>query len=723
MHMRFFKYLSVQLVFAAIVPILIASTTISVPMIDVRRGQLLEQAHLRLAQAGRTIEVIYAERLTFAQLFADLLVERPALLQSVQAGDFQGMQAFVSQTRGDTLFDLVTIVSADGTILAQDGMVALWQADAAITATPTFWGMPGVGLVILITAPITSADEQLGMFIGHFVIDDAFLMDMRPRTEMDQSILLGNQLVASSLPNRFNHSAGSLRSDAVDAAVLQTGMPTVVEIAIAEVPYLVRYKPLRQLDGQVIGMIEVLLPLAPVRAAQNQATMMLLVITFCAVGAAILPGWLLVRRFSSPVRRLADATEAMGQHGLAHPVHVPGPMEVQILNRAIEQMRQQLHATYTALEAEKARYANILESVEEAIITLDANECVTSLNRSATSLLGWEHAAARGLPLGELVRLEPEQGLTLAHIPPVGTVQLTIRTHADQVLTVSATRSRFVRTPAVDDLAREHIVVLRDISEEAAVGRLKEEFLANITHEFRTPLAALTVSLEMLCEEEEPLSPAERQQMLTTSAAGVRRLDTLVRNLLDSASMQAGYFRVDPVACQLPPLIDEAVETMRPLLQERMQTIALELPEGLPPVLADDRRIVQVLVNLLSNASKFGPRGDTIQITLQFDPAEVTIGVTDHGPGIAPSRRPHLFQRFLRPGAETVRAQGIGLGLAIVKAIIERHGGHMSVRSNRAHGTTFAFTLPRVTGGLFPRWPDAATNRRVEHDHYENSPG
>lgn len=695
MRLRFFRYLSIQLVFAALIPIMIVSSAISVPVIGVRREQLLEQAQLRLLQAGRTVETIYTERLRFATQFAELLAERPWLVESLQAGDTGRVEEFVRQTRDDTHFDLVTVVDSAGTLVAQDGMPALWQPHASFSDSPVFWGDPGIGLVVQVAAMIADQDQPVGTLLGSFVMDDDFLVDMRAQTEMDQSILLDRQLVASSLDGRFAGGPGALRAAEVETAVFAEGMAIVVEASIGDVPYLARYKPLRHPDGSTIGMIEILLPLGPVRAAQNQATVTLLIITFGAILAALLPGWLLVRRFSQPVRQLAYATEAIGNDGLASPIAVKGPMEVQVLSQAIERMRYQLYNTYTALEAEKARYANILESVEEAIITLDLDEHVTSLNRSAEELLGWERASAQGKPLGHVIRLEQGQILTLEQIPPVGTVHLPIRTPDGQTLTVSATRA-CVDDPG-DDLPREYIVVLRDVSEEAAVEQLKEEFLANITHEFRTPLAALTASLEILREDGDTLSPTERQHMLTTIHTGAQRLDTLVRNLLDSASLQAGYFRVDPAVHQLKPLLDEAIETMRPLLSERSQTVALVLPEGMPAVFADDRRVVQVLVNLLSNASKFGPRGDTIQIAVTATGTELCVAVTDHGPGIAPSRRPHLFERFLRPGPETMRAQGIGLGLAIVKAIVERHSGQITVNSSNAHGTTFVFTLPRAS--------------------------
>lgn len=686
-----FNYLSIQLVFATVIPILIVSSVISIPMITVWHEHVLEQAHLRLSQAGRTTEAIYAERLTSAMLFAELLAERPILLQVLRRGHHPDIQQFVQQIRGDTLFDLVTVVDSSGNILAQDGDTSFWRPDQIFSDTPTLWNIPGVGLINQISTPIDDQGVQFGRLIGTFALGEAFLLDMRTSTETDQSIFSTYGLVVSSLAHRQTADMPTLHPTSV-LGTRASHSTQVTKVTIDAIPYLAAYAPLHHPYGQPIGTLEVLLPLEPIKAAQHQATITLLTITLSAVLAATFPGWILIRRLSRPVQQLADAAEAMGRDGLTQPVDVSGPMEVRILTQAIERMRQQLSETYCALEAEKARYANILESVEEAILTLDTDECVTSLNRSAEQLLGWTRTSAYGYPLYSIVNLEQGEALTLDRIPPVGTIHLTIRTSEAQVLTVSATRSRSITSIA--GWPDEHIVVLRDISEEAALGRLKEEFLANITHEFRTPLSALMASLEILREDGDELSPPERQHMLTTIHTGVQRLDTLVRNLLDSASLQAGYFHVDPTVECLSPLILEAMEMMRPLLSERAQKMALTIPDEVPLVIADGRRIVQVLINLLSNASKFGPRGDTIQITIQVEPTEVEVAVIDHGPGVPADRQLHLFQRFLRPGTSTVRAQGIGLGLAIVKAIIERHGGQVRMRSPESQGTTFAFTLP-----------------------------
>jgi PAS domain S-box-containing protein len=687
----FYNRLSVQLMLAALLPILLVSLVIGVPLIDGRRAQLLAQEQLRAEQAAQNAELIYRERLAFAQLLARLLVDSPVLVQSLSDSDQAEMLDFVRQTRTDTLFDLVTVVDPAGRVLAQDGMVSLWRPEFARAPTPHFWGVPGIGLVVQVASPIMLDGIARATLIGSFLIDRALLSYVRAQTDLDQSMLFGGELIATSLASRTTTPLPTL------GAVGSAARPLSMEMQIAGAPYLVHYLPLKTTDARPMGVVEVLLPLTPVRNAQNQATLLLLFGTLVVATIAVALAWYLARRVTGSIHELGEAALAIGNGALEQPIIGRGPAEIRLLSTALDQMQHRLAESRTALQAEKARYANILESVEEAVIVLDSNGHVTSLNRSAEVLLGWERVAAIGEELATVVRRDDEQPLRLTHIPPIGAVQLAIRTqHGERVL-VAATRSIVLGEDGA--AASEHVVVLRDVSEEEAVRQLKDAFLANVTHEFRTPLAALIASLEILRDEHETMSADEHRQLFGALQVGVQRLDILVQNLLDSASIQAGYFRVEPEIISLGPLVREAGQFVEPLLKQRRQSLVVTMPDQLSPVLADGQRIVQVLLNLISNASKFSPDDDRIVVAAKEEAGVVIVSVTDYGPGIAPTHQARLFERFLRPGAETVQAQGAGLGLAIVKAIIERHGGEVHVHSAHEE-TTFSFTLPIAHDGL-----------------------
>jgi signal transduction histidine kinase len=223
-------------------------------------------------------------------------------------------------------------------------------------------------------------------------------------------------------------------------------------------------------------------------------------------------------------------------------------------------------------------------------------------------------------------------------------------------------------------------------------------FLANVAHEFRTPLSALAASVELLLDQAPDLSSAELQELLPSLHLGILGLQTLVDNLVEGASIEAGRFRVSARPANLGKIIAEALQTMQPLLDKHSQRLVVELPAVIPVVRADSRRTVQVLVNLLSNASKYGPDDAeiTIGVTVSEDWARVT--VADRGPGVPPEHRNDLFRRFVHPDSVGDRTQyGVGLGLSVVKAVIEASGGQVGVEDRPGGGSTFWFTLPVVS--------------------------
>jgi signal transduction histidine kinase len=223
------------------------------------------------------------------------------------------------------------------------------------------------------------------------------------------------------------------------------------------------------------------------------------------------------------------------------------------------------------------------------------------------------------------------------------------------------------------------------------------QFLGNITHEFRTPLSALAALTELLLDQAPDLSPEELQELLASLHISVVSLQTLVDNLLESSSIEAGRFRVSPRPADLGNVIQDTARIMQPLLEKYHQHLVIDLPTNLPMVLADSRRTMQVLNNLLSNASKFGLPDAEITIRAQVMQDMICVQVADQGPGIPPEFRDHIFSRFAYTGVNHDNARaGAGLGLSVVKAIVEAQGGTAGVDPNPDGGSTFWFTLPKV---------------------------
>lgn len=223
----------------------------------------------------------------------------------------------------------------------------------------------------------------------------------------------------------------------------------------------------------------------------------------------------------------------------------------------------------------------------------------------------------------------------------------------------------------------------------------RSQFLAHITHEFRTPLSALNASVEFLLEELDHLNKEEIAELLESIHLSTTGLQTLIDNLLESLSLEAGKFTIHKSKIELCEVIDEALQVMAPLLSRRGQQVVLQLNPRCPQIYADSIRLKQVLVNLLSNASKYGPVNQTIKLeTLPTTDGYLWISVCDQGPGVPAAQQALIFEPFSHPRTGDGPQVGIGLGLSLVKKIVEEHGGQVGVVAGPACGSIFWFTIP-----------------------------
>ncbi|HEY44295.1 MAG TPA: hypothetical protein G4O11_09970, partial [Anaerolineae bacterium] len=306
---------------------------------------------------------------------------------------------------------------------------------------------------------------------------------------------------------------------------------------------------------------------------------------------------------------------------------------------------------------------------------------------------GYAQNQILGQSINQVLRLPQGEGVFTDHLPPPGkTRQLNILTQSGRQATLSITNTQLM-APITE--SSQMALVIRDITEEEAAQNLRSYFLANISHEFRTPLSAINASVELLLEELEDLSTAEIGELLNSIHMSVSGLQTLIDNLLESLSIEAGRFSIHRRRIDLNQVVIDAVRMMTPLLNRRRQQLTVEGPDDLPHVYADPTRLTQVLVNLLSNASKYGPIGMEIDLNIEkINEGFLRITVSDRGPGISPAERKDIFRRFVRLDTHEDTQYGIGLGLSVVKVIVNEHGGEVGVGPRPDGGSIFWFTIP-----------------------------
>ena len=232
-----------------------------------------------------------------------------------------------------------------------------------------------------------------------------------------------------------------------------------------------------------------------------------------------------------------------------------------------------------------------------------------------------------------------------------------------------------------------------------SLDRLKDDFIATVTHELRTPLTPIRALSELMADAPD-MAPAQRQKFLGIVVTETERLSRLVNQVLDMAKLDSGNadWRSDEV--DLGALLERAVQTTAELFRERGAVVELQLPESVPPLRADEDRLMQVVLNLLGNAAKFMPAtGGRVQVRLLADDRGLTVQVQDNGPGVPPAQQHRVFERFQQRGDAAHRPHGTGLGLPIIRRIIEHFGGRIWLQSDPGQGACFVLQLP---------WPESA---------------
>ena len=237
--------------------------------------------------------------------------------------------------------------------------------------------------------------------------------------------------------------------------------------------------------------------------------------------------------------------------------------------------------------------------------------------------------------------------------------------------------------------------IAAQVEELRQTDRLRRELVANVSHDLRSPLAAMQGYLETLQLKEGDLDPERQRRYVESALAQTRRLGSLVGQLFELSRLDAGQVELQCEAFPLAELVQDVVVHCEPEAEQRGIALRAVLPEdGLPLVHADIGLVERVLTNLLDNALRYTPAGGRVEVRPWAEVGWAWVEVADTGVGIAPEQLPHVFDRFYRADAARSNGDGAGLGLAIVHRIVELHGAEIAVESTPGEGTRFTFSLP-----------------------------
>jgi len=250
----------------------------------------------------------------------------------------------------------------------------------------------------------------------------------------------------------------------------------------------------------------------------------------------------------------------------------------------------------------------------------------------------------------------------------------------------------------VDDLQRSNKLLVKANEELRKATKAKSEFLAHMSHELRTPLNAIIGFSELLIDEVPGEINEEQRQCLNDVLSGGRHLLSLISDVLDLSKIESGKIDLRLKRVAMSKVIDSLRSTMMPILARKKQSLDIEIEDGLPPVHADEAKVRQVLLNLLSNSAKFTPDGGKLRVEAVRNGNRCQVSVVDNGIGIKQKYQKRIFEAFYRvDNPLTEEKGGTGLGLALARQIVEQHGGQIWVESEYGKGSRFTFTLPLAT--------------------------
>jgi signal transduction histidine kinase len=545
----------------------------------------------------------------------------------------------VNQLRSTSL---LALVDAAGRTLASDPASNLQfgnQGDvkSALQGKLAAGWQERTPLALEATAPLPADNGQPppGAVVVAENVDDTMLNAGSRLTGLELALVQNNRIVSAS--RGIRRSLTFATDNTADAALIEKSGDTFLRTSVGPDGYYLAARAITVGNGRPIGTLLVGAPSIAVDNAVRTARLVAYAAALLGAIAAGVVGAVIGHRIGRRTRRLATVEEQLD------------------------------------LTRERADHLGaVLASLTEGVIVADAQHRVMLVNPAARVLLS--------LPAGE-------DGQAVGLL-------------TDQLMPTSERVIRSYSSPVRDDAGATlgTVTVLRDTTRDQEVERLKSEFLTVVSHELQTPLTAIKGALELVLDDDTVELSRVQRRFLDTIDRNCARLVSLVGDLLDLSRLEAGRIELEVQALDTCSVVRGALGAVSNIFESRGTTVRVDVPESLPPILGDRRRVEQILTNLLSNAAKYTPGGGLVEIAARSENGHVQLNVADNGPGVPEQEREFVFDKFYR-GRDAIRhgEAGSGLGLAIVKSLVELHGGSISVENSQPRGARFVVLLPRAS--------------------------
>ena len=420
----------------------------------------------------------------------------------------------------------------------------------------------------------------------------------------------------------------------------------------------------------------------------------ILVSGLAAMAVAFAIGLFVARRVTRPVVEMQTIARRMSEGDFGVQVPVRSPDEIGSLGRALNVMAGRLRDKIRDLEQEQAKATAILDGMVEGVIAVDGHNQIALMNERVRAMFALGPSPVTGRPFLEVIRnVDLHEVLRQTRIGDgVTRRELRLSTPVERRLQVNAVRL------ALGGAEVGVVMVLHDVTELRRLEQVRTEFIANVSHEVRTPLTAILGYLETLLAgalEE----PEHARRFLEIVFRHTERLGRLLNDLTDLSNIELGKVSLRLQPTSLAETIESVLTIIGPKAEAGEVALSSEVPPDLPWVRADHDRLAQILINLIDNAVKYTPPGGRVAVhARRSDAGMIAVTVADTGVGIPRIDLPRVTERFYRVDkARSRELGGTGLGLAIVKHLVITHGGELTIESEFGQGTAVSFTLPEAT--------------------------
>lgn len=491
-------------------------------------------------------------------------------------------------------------------------------------------------------------------------------------------------------PQRMDNHAR--RPEIKEALIGQIGVSTRYSKTVRKRMMYVAIPLIR--EGKVAGVVRTSIPVTEIDTALGTIYWevalggALMIIIAAAISLYV------SRRISQPLEQMKRGAQRFAGGDLAHRLLVPDSEELGGLADSLNQMAQQLGDRIRATTEQHNELEAVLASMREGLIAVDTEERILTLNLAAGSLLGIDISTAKGHTIQEMIRNADLQRFLGRVLMEQGLTEAEIILHGMETkfLQVSGTVLR-------DSGGRKigALIVLNDITRLRRLEDIRREFVANVSHELKTPVTSIKGFVETL--HEGAIEDKENaRKFLEIISKQADRLNAIIEDLLSLSRIEQEAERGEIQLAEenLKIVFETAIRDFEKRAEERNIKVTLNCGDDIR-VKANTRLLEQAVGNLLDNAIKYSEPGSAVEVEVVKNENEVAIEVSDHGCGIAPEHLPRLFERFYRVDRARSREMGgTGLGLAIVKHITQAHGGYVAVESTIGKGSTFTIHLPKA---------------------------